>query len=129
MKYFSDEWYDAHKKLLEEAFTKPSNISAELVEIYENCEDGQTRWIYYRVDKGQLSDMHRGEGEDTIPKAMFRCFGEFENYMKVMRGELDPKKGIMTKKFRLEGNMMKAMGMLGVYAKVTESKKVPGLEF
>jgi len=36
--------------------------------------------------------------------------------------------GIMTGKFKLEGNMMKAMGMLGVYAKVTEAKKVPNLE-
>jgi len=128
MKYCSEEWFEEHKKLLATMFTKPSNLSAELVEVYEHCEGNKTVWVYYKVDKGLVADIKRGEGEETIPKAMFRCFGEYENYAKVIRGELDPKMGIMTKRFKLEGNMMKAMGMLGVYAKVTEAKKVPGLE-
>ena len=128
MKYCSEEWFEEHKKLLAEMFTKPSNISAELVEVYNNWEGDKTVWVYYRIEKGVIADIQRGEGDDTIPKAMFRCFGEYESYAKVIRGELDPKKGIMTKVFKLEGNMMKAMGMLGVYAKVTEAKKVPGLE-
>ena len=128
MKYVSEEWFEEHKKLLAGMFTKPSNVSAELVEVYKNWDGNKTAWVYYKVEKGLIADIKRGEGEDTIPKAMFRCFGEYENYAKVIRGELDPKMGIMTGKFKLEGNMMKAMGMLGVYAKVTEAKKVPNLE-
>jgi putative sterol carrier protein len=81
------------------------------------------------MEKGLLDFIERGEGEDDLPEAQFRCFGDYKNYVLVCQGKLDPNKGIITGKFTLEGNLMKAMGMLGTYGKVTKCKRVSGMEF
>lgn len=128
MKFISKEWFVEHEKLLKAEFSKPSTSSAELVEIYQNCDSDKTSWVYYRIVSGLLEEIKRGDGADNLPRAMFRVFGEYENFVSVIKGELDPKKGLMTGKFKLEGNMMKAMGLLGIYARITECKKVPGME-
>jgi hypothetical protein len=128
MKFVSGEWFVEHEKLLKAEFSKPSTSSAELVEIYQNWDGGKSAWVYYRIVSGLLEETKRGEGEDNLPKAMFGVSGEYGNYVSVIKGELDPKKGLMTGKFKLDGNMMKAMGLLGIYARITECKKVPGME-
>ena len=128
MKFVSEEWFAEHEKLLKAEFSKQNNNSAEVVEVYQNWDEGKSAWVYYKIVNGFIEETRRGEGENDLPKAMFRVFGPYGNYVSVIKGELDPKKGLMTGKFKLEGNMMKAMGMLGIYAKITECKKVPGME-
>ena len=130
MKFLSEEWTAEHKKLLDAEFSKENRNNVELVEVYENCYgEDKTIWILYKMVNGLLGEFKRGEGDEDIPKASFRCFGDYEDYVSVAKGELDPKKGIMSGKFTLEGNLMKAMSMLGTYMKVTVCKRVPGMEF
>lgn len=129
MKFISEEWFVEHEKLCRAEFSKPNNSNAELTEVYNNWDGDKTVWFYYKVENGLIAQIKRGEGADNIPPAMFRATGDCSSYVKVVKGELDPKKGIMTGKFKLDGNLMKAMGMLGIYARLTECKKVSGAEF
>ena len=131
MKLLSEEWFKKHKELLEAEFSQETRLNVELTEVYENCygEEGKTIWIYYSMKNGMLDRMERGEGDENIPESTFRCFGDYKNYVSVVKGQLDPRTGIMTGKFTLEGNFMKAMSMLGTYMKTSECKKVPGVEF
>ena len=130
MKFLSEEWTKKHKEMLETQFNKENRNNVELVEIYENCYgEDITIWISYKMVDGKLAHLERGEGEDKIPEATFRSFGDYEDYVAVCKGQLDPKKGIMTGKFTLEGNLLKAMAMLGTYMKVNECKKFPEIEF
>lgn len=130
MKFLDEEWFEAHKTKLKEAFTEPNRSNVELIEVYENCwGEDTTVWIHYKMVDGLLGYSKRGEGDDNIPEAQFRVFGDYNNYVLVCQGKLDPNKGIITGKFTLEGNLMKAMGMLGTYAKVTACKNIDGMEF
>jgi len=131
MKFLSEEWAEKHKALLLADFKEENRSNVELTEVYENCygEDGKTIWIYYSMKNGLMDKLERGEGEDNIPESTFRCFGDYKDYVRVVKGQLDPKKGLMTGTFTLEGNYLKAISMLGTYMRVTECKKVPDLEF
>jgi len=128
MKFLDANWFEEHKKLALTEFCEKNRNNVELVEVYENCYgEDKTIWVYYKLDEGIPVVIDRGEGEDSIPEAQFRVFGDYQHYVDVCEGRLDPNKGIITGKFTLEGNLMKAMGMLGTYARVTAAKKIPGM--
>ncbi|MHB1493545.1 MAG: SCP2 sterol-binding domain-containing protein [Thermoplasmataceae archaeon] len=46
---------------------------------------------------------------DQIPKSEFTYSGKFGNWRKLINGEVDPIKGILTGKFKLKGSMSKIM--------------------
>lgn len=49
------------------------------------------------------------ESVSDAPKSAFRYIGPFGNWVKLINGEIDPIKGVLTGKFKLEGPMMKIM--------------------
>ncbi len=107
MKFLDDKWYEIHLKKIRETFTQPGKLNTSLVEVYRNvCE-----------------------GEDMIPDAAFRCFGDYKSYVSVCQRKLDPKMGILGGVFKLEGGVMAAMPMLPVYDKLTACKRIDGMEF
>jgi putative sterol carrier protein len=130
MKFLDEKWFEEHKIKLAEEFNETNRNTVELIEVYENCYGKNlTIWIHYKMVNGLLGYIERGEGEDNIPEGQYRCFGDYENFVLVCQGKLDPNKGIITGKFTLEGNLMKAMSLLGTYAKVTKAKRIPGMAF
>ncbi len=128
MKFISKEWMDAHEKLLNEEFNKKGRVNVQLVEIYEDCPDGTTRWIYYHLKDGVVEEFKSGEGTE-LPEATFRSYGKYESYVKIQTGEISPKASLMDGTFTLEGNMMKALAMLGVYNRIQKCKTIPGTEY
>ena len=46
---------------------------------------------------------------NKIPKSEFTYAGKFGNWKKLINGEVDPIKGILTGKFKLKGSMAKIM--------------------
>ena len=81
------------------------------------------------VEKTMVKEITRGEGEDSVPDAAFRCFGDYKSYVSVCQRKLDPKMGILGGVFKLEGGVMAAMPMLPVYDKLTACKRIAGMEF
>lgn len=128
MKFMSQEWIDTHEKQLRTELSKEGKFTFKLVEIYEDCPDGTTKWVYYSLKNSLLEDMQNGEGNDT-PEAEFKCYGKYESYIKVLKGELNSKAALIDGTFKLAGNMMKALSMLGIYSKVEKSKHVEGTEY
>lgn len=130
MKLLSQEWFDAMvTKAKTEYFTKPTRLSLSYCEVYENCPgDEETVWTYFELKEGLVEVAEIGYGEDDMPEADYRCFGDYDDYVRVLKGELDPNMGIVRGIFTLEGNLVKAMTLLGTYNGLTKSKRVDGLE-
>ncbi len=131
MKFLDDEWYARHLEKIGETFTEPGRLKTSLVEVYRNVwgEPGNTKWIRYEVENTRIREITRGEGEEQIPAAAFRCFGDYRSYVAVCQKRLDPKMGILGGVFKLEGGVMAAMPMLPVYDRLTACKRIDGMEF
>lgn len=131
MRFLDDEWYKIHFEKIAQTFTEPGRLNTSLVEVYRNVwgEPGRVKWIKYVVENTMVKEITRGESEDTVPDATFRCFGEYKSYVAVCQRRLDPKMGILGGVFKLEGGVMAAMPMLPVYDKLTACKRVDGIEF
>lgn len=131
MKFLDDEWYQIHLENIGQTFTEPGKLNTSLVEVYRNVwgEPGNVKWIKYVVEKTLVTEITCGGGEDQIPDATFRCFGDYKSYVSVCQRKLDPKMGILGGVFKLEGGVMAAMPMLPVYDKLTQCKRVEGMEF
>ncbi len=131
MRFLDDAWYEAHLEQIGKTFTQPGRLNTELVEVYRNVwgEPGNTKWIKYVVENTLVKEITRGEGEDDLPEASFRCFGDYKSYVAVCEKKLDPKMGILGRVFTLEGGVMAAMPMLPVYDKLTQCKRIPGMEY
>lgn len=130
MKFLDDEWYAAHLAMIEKVFSEPGKLNTSLVEVYRNVwgEKAHTSWIKYEVENTMIKAISRGEGEDQIPDAAFRCFGDYASYVSVLQRRLDPKLGILGGVFKLEGGVMAAMPMLPTYDKLTACKRIEGME-
>ena len=131
MRFLDDEWYKIHLEKIAQTFTEPGRLNTSLVEVYRNVwgEPGRAKWNTYVVENTMVKEITRGESEDTVPDATFRCFGEYKSYVAVCQRRLDPKMGILGGVFKLEGGVMAAMPMLPVYDKLTACKRVDGIEF
>lgn len=130
MRFLDDEWYAAHTAMIGREFIKPGKLNTSLVEVYRNVwgEAGHTRWIRYEVENTLVKEITRGEGEDTVPAAAFRCFGDYASYVSVLQRRLDPKMGILGGVFKLEGGVMAATPMLPTYDKLTACKRIPDMD-
>lgn len=131
MRFLDDEWYGIHLEKIAQTFTEPGKLNTSLVEVYRNVwgEPGRVKWIKYVVENTMVRDITRGESEDTVPDAAFRCFGDYKSYVAVCQRRLDPKMGILGGVFKLEGGVMAAMPMLPVYDKLTACKRADEMEF
>ena len=131
MRFLDSDWYEAHLRMIGETFTEPGRLTTELVEVYRNVwgEAGNTKWIKYVVENTMVREITRGDGEDTVPEASFRCFGDYRSYVAVCEKKLDPKMGILGRVFTLEGGVVAAMPLLPTYDKLTQCKRIPCMEY
>ncbi len=66
--------------------------------------------LYFWVDlyHGKARDGRALTSPDEV-KAAYTFDGPYTNYVKLVEGKLDPIQGLMTGKFKLQGNMVKVM--------------------
>lgn len=60
--------------------------------------------------------------QDSL-KAEFKAFAPHEVFQKVILKELDGSKALLNGKFKLKGNMMKAMGVIGAYNRIEKVQR------
>ena len=128
MKFLSEEWLAKHEAKIRESLT-PGKACVEMTELYKECPDGTDKWIYYRIDKGLLAEIKMGVGADTLPKAGFAGSGKYSSYVLSAKGEIDAVKAISQGHFKFSGNLLKALPMYPIYAKVNEAKVFPDNEY
>ena len=107
----SDVWIKALKDRL--------NNSAAYAQAAKNWEGD----LYFQVDyadrapallyvdlwHGQCRDAYAVTGTETAQKAAFRLSATMENFIKVLKSELDPIQAMVTGKIRVQGNMVMMM--------------------
>ena len=78
--------------------------------VIEPDETLDKKVIYYLdLWHGDCRSVDYFEDGDNLPKTEFQYIGTYGNWLKVIDGEIDPIKGILTRKFKLVGDKGKVM--------------------
>lgn len=114
VKYLSPQWRDEAEKRLKSELSpeKMNNITSSMSNIYNNCPDGKSRYLFFKFEGGNFAELSIGEGEP--PKAEFRISGDYQVFAKISRAELGSQKALMTGKLKLKGNMIKALKLASI---------------
>ncbi len=111
-KLFSEEWVKEYMKLLneskeyEEAAKDWEGDFLFVVEPDEGLE--KPMYVYLDLYHGKARDgFVVGDPSEVKPAFEFR--GKYSNWIKLIEGEIDPIKGLVTGEFRLKGSMAKVM--------------------
>jgi putative sterol carrier protein len=114
IQYLTSEWRnEAERRLKSELSPERMNfITSSMSNIYLNCPDGKSRYLFFRFDNGSFADLLLGQGDP--PSAEFRITGDYETFAKISRAELGSQKALMTGKLKLKGNMVKALKLAAI---------------
>ncbi|GAA0182885.1 hypothetical protein SH2C18_51720 [Clostridium sediminicola] len=121
VKFLSPEWEKLMKDSLKAEFCKKGGVTTEFMQVVEGCPDGTSKWMLFKIKKSTYVSYEVGEGEQ--PEAEFKAFAPYEIFQKVILKELDGSKALINGKFKLKGNMMKAMGLIGIYNRVEKVQR------
>jgi len=112
--YLSSEWTaEAFRRLRKELTAeKMKYVTSSMVTHYKNCPDGKDRSLYYQFVEGVVQQLSVVEGEP--PEAEFTISGDYEVFARISRAELGSRAALMGGKLRLQGNMVKALGLSAV---------------
>jgi putative sterol carrier protein len=112
LKFPSDEWIKALSKELNasEAYEKSAkDWEGDFVFIVEPDDAyASTDYLYLGLYHGKSPDASMIDSPDAR-EAEFVLSAPYSNWRKVIEGEMDPIQGMMTRKLKVEGNMMKIM--------------------
>ena len=133
MKFLTDEWFEQVMVRANAHFNKPGKMTLTFCEVCTDCPEGDpTKWIYYDIKNGQIAEAKLGCGE--APAADFRGKGAYADHVRICKGELDPKKAVMDKVVAIENNQgsvnpLKLVKLIDMYMKMTDAKRIPGIEY
>jgi putative sterol carrier protein len=111
-KFFSDEWIKDYMKAINES-----------KEYEEAAKDWEGDFLFVVEPDGELDkplygyiDLYHGKAREAYAvddpskvKAAYEFRGKFSDWKKLLAGEIDPIKGLVTGKFKLKGNMAMVM--------------------
>ena len=112
LRFPSDEWIKELSRLLNESETyerAARDWEGDFIFIVEPDEAyPQTAYLFLALYHGKSPDAAMVSSRDER-KAEFVISAPFSTWRQVIEGKLDPIQGMMTRKLKLEGNMMKIM--------------------
>jgi putative sterol carrier protein len=127
VKFLSIEWETKMKELLSANFIKKGGVTTDFLQVVESCPDGTQRWMLLKLEKSIFVSYEVGEGE--LPDSKFKAFAPYSTFIKIVEGTLDGSKALITGEFRLEGNMVKALGLIGTYNRLETAQRSIPTEF
>jgi len=109
---FSDEWVKEYIRLLNESKEyeeAAKDWEGDFLFVVEP-DEGLEKPLYAYIDlyHGKARDGYVVDDPSKV-SAAFEFRGKYSNWKKLLNGEIDPIKGLVTGKFRLKGNMAKVM--------------------
>ncbi len=112
--YLSSQWREEAEKRLKSELSpeKMNKITSSMSNIYLNCPDGSQKYLLFRFENGELTELSIGQGQP--PKAEFQITGNYEIFARISRAELGSQKALMTRKLKLKGNMVKALKLAAI---------------
>ena len=111
----SKEWIEAYKDALNGEPGKAWQKAAETWEgdflFVVESDDTFKETIQFYIDlwHGECRDAKMITNENSKPDAEIQYVGTYSNWQKLIKGEIDPIRGIMMRKFKLVGNKTKVM--------------------
>jgi len=111
----SKEWIEAYKNALNGEPGKAWQKAAETWEgdflFVVESDDNFKETIQFYIDlwHGECRDAKMITNENSKPDAEIQYVGTYSNWQKLIKGELDPIRAIMMRKFKLVGNKAKVM--------------------
>lgn len=120
IKYLSQEWRDEAEKRLKETLDpeKMNHLTASMTNIYTNCPDGKSHFLFMKIVDGIFDSFIIGEGNP--PEAEFVITGTYEVYSKISRAELGAQLALMTGKLKLKGNMVRAIKLAKISDRINK---------
>lgn len=109
MKFLSPEWRtEAETKLKSELNPAEwKGVTVALAMTYLNCPSGETKTLFFRVTEGQLVELSLSQGEQA--QAEFRLSGDYQVYLRIVRGELGAQLAVMQGQLQFKGNLLQAL--------------------
>jgi putative sterol carrier protein len=84
--------------------------------------------LYLDLWHGKCREAKLLENKDE-KSAEYAYEGPYSNWKRLIRGEIDPIRGLMTRKFRLRGNMLKVMRATRAASELVSTAKMVQTEF
>ena len=130
LKFPSKEWIEEYMNVLNNS---PDYKEAakwwegDFLFIIEPDERLDKKIIFYLdLWHGDCRSVDYFEENQELPETEFQYIGTYSNWLKVIDGELDPIKGILTRKFKLVGDKGKVMrASKAAKELVNSAQKVP----
>jgi putative sterol carrier protein len=107
-KWLTQEWLDEGRKLAEGQPERPG-ASARLQYVVTGGPDGDIRY-YWVLENGKLLESSLGE----LPDAEVTLTQNYEDAMRIQKGELDANAAFMQGRVKVTGNMAKLLALLPI---------------
>ena len=105
-KVLSQEWLDLQKELAQE-FPERPGATAHMQYVITGAPDGDIKYFCV-IDNGRMQENKLGED----PDAEFTMTQTYDDFVKVLKGELDPNAAFMQGRLKVTGNMGKLMSLM-----------------
>jgi len=111
----SDEWIEAYKEALNgeagKGFQKASEDWEGDFLFVINPDDTFEKTVHLYIDlyHGKCRNAKMITDASSVPEAEFQYIGTYANWEKLLKGEIDPIRGLLMRKFKLVGNKAKLM--------------------
>lgn len=120
LKYLSSQWRDEAERRLRVELTpdKMNGITSSMCSIYQNCPNAKELYLFVSFMDGELDKLETGEL--PAPEAEFKITGDYETFVKVSRAEMSSQLALMSGKFKLKGNMVKALKLASISDRINK---------
>ena len=113
IKFLTREWIEAYMEVLNNSTDykeAAKTWEGDFLFVVEPDDKLDERVIYYLdLWHGDCRSVDFFKEGDELPKTEYQYIGKYSNWLKVINGELDPIKGILTRQFKLVGDKAKVM--------------------
>jgi len=113
--FASKDWLEAYKNALNGDLGKEWQQAAKEWEgdflFIITADDRLPDTVHYYIDlwHGECRKTEMMMDPDALPEAEFQYIGTYSNWEKLLKGEIDPIRGLLMRKFKLVGNKGKLM--------------------
>ena len=105
-KYLSQEWLDEGQKLAQE-FPERPGATARMQFVVTDAPEGEVKY-YQVIENGKTLESKLGED----PNAEFTMTANYDDNVKIQKGELDANAAFMQGRMKVTGNMGKLMSLM-----------------
>ncbi|MBO8182279.1 MAG: SCP2 sterol-binding domain-containing protein [Archaeoglobus sp.] len=131
-KFFSQEWIEKFVEAVnanEEYANAAKDWEGDFLFVVEPDEElEKPMYAYIDLYHGKAREGYVVEDPSQV-NAAFEFRGKFSNWKKLLAGEIDPIKGLVTRKFTLKGNMAMVMRYAKAAKLLVECTKQVETEF